>query len=162
MSSVLNKDVKQFGKKNMFDSSDETCWNSDQVCEHRNFWSGDFGTSTKLFWWFFEFDSTFQLQGTPQFISVLLEKEKEISKISIQFQGGFVGQDCQFSSVCGSGEKNEDIPFYPEDINSVQTFDISPSVKAKKFTVVFNKSTDFFGRIVVYKFDAYSPSWHLV
>lgn len=31
VSSVLNRDVKQFGKKHMFDTSEETCWNSDQV-----------------------------------------------------------------------------------------------------------------------------------
>lgn len=31
VSSVLNRDVKQFGKKYMFDSNEETCWNSDQV-----------------------------------------------------------------------------------------------------------------------------------
>ncbi|XP_068175426.1 nuclear receptor 2C2-associated protein [Antennarius striatus] len=30
VSSVLNRDVKQFGKKHMFDSNEETCWNSDQ------------------------------------------------------------------------------------------------------------------------------------
>ncbi|KFP70476.1 Nuclear receptor 2C2-associated protein, partial [Acanthisitta chloris] len=30
VSSVLNRDVKQFGKQHMFDSSEETCWNSDQ------------------------------------------------------------------------------------------------------------------------------------
>ncbi|KAG7514689.1 hypothetical protein JOB18_040305 [Solea senegalensis] len=30
VSSVLNRDVKQFGKKFMFDSDEETCWNSDQ------------------------------------------------------------------------------------------------------------------------------------
>uniref|UniRef100_A0A8C3PLR3 Nuclear receptor 2C2-associated protein n=1 Tax=Calidris pygmaea TaxID=425635 RepID=A0A8C3PLR3_9CHAR len=30
VSSVLNRDVKQFGKKHMFDASEETCWNSDQ------------------------------------------------------------------------------------------------------------------------------------
>ncbi|XP_052385273.1 nuclear receptor 2C2-associated protein isoform X1 [Oncorhynchus keta] len=30
VSSVLNRDVKQFGKKYMFDSNEETCWNSDQ------------------------------------------------------------------------------------------------------------------------------------
>lgn len=106
---------------------------------------------------FTKFSFDFYLQGTPQFISVLLEKEQEISKINIQFQGGFVGQDCWFSSVSENGEKNQDLPFYPEDINSVQTFAINPVVKAKKFTVMFNKSTDFFGRIVVYKFDAFSP-----
>ena len=31
VSSVLNRDVKQFGKQCMFDGDDETCWNSDQV-----------------------------------------------------------------------------------------------------------------------------------
>ena len=31
VSSVLNRDVKQFGKKYMFDDNEETCWNSDQV-----------------------------------------------------------------------------------------------------------------------------------
>lgn len=31
VSSVLNRDVKQFGKKHMFDRNEETCWNSDQV-----------------------------------------------------------------------------------------------------------------------------------
>lgn len=31
VSSVLNRDVKQFGKKFMFDGEEESCWNSDQV-----------------------------------------------------------------------------------------------------------------------------------
>ena len=31
VSSVLNRDVKQFGKKFMFDGEEDTCWNSDQV-----------------------------------------------------------------------------------------------------------------------------------
>ncbi|XP_077964768.1 nuclear receptor 2C2-associated protein [Gasterosteus aculeatus] len=30
VSSVLNRDVKQYGKKFMFDCNEETCWNSDQ------------------------------------------------------------------------------------------------------------------------------------
>ena len=30
VSSVLNKDVKQFGKQHLTDEDDETCWNSDQ------------------------------------------------------------------------------------------------------------------------------------
>ncbi|XP_042338279.1 nuclear receptor 2C2-associated protein [Plectropomus leopardus] len=30
VSSVLNRDVKQYGKKYMFDRNEETCWNSDQ------------------------------------------------------------------------------------------------------------------------------------
>uniref|UniRef100_A0AAQ4RBY3 Nuclear receptor 2C2-associated protein n=1 Tax=Gasterosteus aculeatus aculeatus TaxID=481459 RepID=A0AAQ4RBY3_GASAC len=34
VSSVLNRDVKQYGKKFMFDCNEETCWNSDQVKIH--------------------------------------------------------------------------------------------------------------------------------
>ncbi|XP_069734454.1 nuclear receptor 2C2-associated protein isoform X1 [Phaenicophaeus curvirostris] len=41
VSSVLNRDVKQFGKKHMFDTSEETCWNSDQVSQlHIQFQGG--------------------------------------------------------------------------------------------------------------------------
>ena len=31
VSSTLNRDTKQFGKKYLFDGNNETCWNSDQV-----------------------------------------------------------------------------------------------------------------------------------
>ena len=31
VSSTLNRDTKQFGKKYLFDGRNETCWNSDQV-----------------------------------------------------------------------------------------------------------------------------------
>ncbi|KAG5276162.1 hypothetical protein AALO_G00128560 [Alosa alosa] len=47
VSSVLNRDVKQFGKKYMFDSNEETCWNSDQC-------AGDRGKSTVSGWIFRE------------------------------------------------------------------------------------------------------------
>ncbi|NXH11678.1 NR2CA protein, partial [Bucco capensis] len=34
VSSVLNRDGKQFGKQHLFDGSEETCWNSDQgICQ---------------------------------------------------------------------------------------------------------------------------------
>lgn len=31
VSSTLNNDVKQFGKKYLMDGKDDTCWNSDEV-----------------------------------------------------------------------------------------------------------------------------------
>ena len=31
VSSVLNRDSSQYGKKFMFDKNEDTCWNSDQV-----------------------------------------------------------------------------------------------------------------------------------
>lgn len=32
VSSVLNKNVKEFGKQHLFDGREDTCWNSDQGC----------------------------------------------------------------------------------------------------------------------------------
>jgi len=32
VSSVLNRDKKQFGKSHMLDGKEDTCWNSDEVC----------------------------------------------------------------------------------------------------------------------------------
>ncbi|XP_010167502.2 nuclear receptor 2C2-associated protein, partial [Antrostomus carolinensis] len=78
VSSVLNRDVKQFGKKHMFDASEETCWNSDQG-----------------------------------------EEPVKISDL------------------------------YPEDINAMQRFQVEETV-LDKLKITFEKSTDFFGRIVVY------------
>ena len=34
VSSTLNRDTKQFGKKHLFDDREETCWNSDQVSQN--------------------------------------------------------------------------------------------------------------------------------
>ena len=34
---MLNRDVKQFGKKFLFDGQDDTCWNSDQVSRPRGY-----------------------------------------------------------------------------------------------------------------------------
>jgi len=38
VSSVLNKDNKNYGKKNLIDGSEETCWNSEAVrCDYFNY-----------------------------------------------------------------------------------------------------------------------------
>lgn len=31
VSSVLGREVKAYGKQNMFDGNEDTCWNTDQV-----------------------------------------------------------------------------------------------------------------------------------
>lgn len=44
VSSVLGRDVKSYGKQYLFDGSDETCWNSDQVfgCFKHSSFLGEF------------------------------------------------------------------------------------------------------------------------
>ncbi|XP_039254877.2 nuclear receptor 2C2-associated protein-like [Styela clava] len=124
VSSVLNRDVKQFGKKHLFDGDDDTCWNSDQ--------------------------------GLPQWINLAFEEPQTLSGfcVSLQFQGGFCGKDCILEAYNGTCLV-ENIPFYPNDINSLQNFEISftENQSVSSLKLIFQKSTDFFGRIIVYKLD---------
>ncbi|EZA62557.1 hypothetical protein DMN91_005648 [Ooceraea biroi] len=124
VSSVLNKNIRSYGKNHMFDDSAETCWNSDA--------------------------------GTPQWIVINFEEECTVSSFEIEFQGGFVGKDCHIEA--GNDEKNTTIveAFNPEDRNNLQKFKLKDQIKAKSFKFVFNQSTDFFGRIIIYNLSLYS------
>lgn len=77
--------------------------------------------------------------------------EMPLKSMSIQFQGGFVGTG--FHVYAGPDSKNLELAqeFYPEDINSMQHFVFDQTKLAKCFKFVFNGSTDFFGRIIIYK-----------
>jgi len=92
-------------------------------------------------------------QGSPQWISFTFDEPIIINELQIKFQGGFVGQDCyvELDKEVESGHKN--VPFYPEDINSLQKFDISNSYPVSHLKIVFGKSTDFFGRVTIYTLD---------
>lgn len=95
------------------------------------------------------------MQGNPQWISVELKEPHKIAAFSIQFQGGFAGQN---SRVEFTNEKNEisSETFFPEDVNSIQQFPVSKVIFCKRIKFVFEGSTDFFGRIVVYSIDLFS------
>lgn len=71
------------------------------------------------------------------------------------FQGGFVGTSCAVEVAQGM-DKPEWKPWtniYPEDVNRRQSFDL-PSEKipdgVQNVKLVFEESSDFFGRITVY------------
>ncbi|XP_066491537.1 nuclear receptor 2C2-associated protein [Tiliqua scincoides] len=119
VSSVLNRDIKQFGKKYMFDGNEETCWNSDQ--------------------------------GSIQWLMLEFPQTVKISQIQIQFQGGFGSQKCALQG----GRKGEELfhvaEFFPEDNNSLQSFLLQETI-LDKLKINFENSTDFFGRIIVYRF----------
>ncbi|KFO89693.1 Nuclear receptor 2C2-associated protein, partial [Buceros rhinoceros silvestris] len=127
VSSVLNRDVKQFGKKHMFDASEETCWNSDQ--------------------------------GTCQWVTLDFPRTVKVSQLHIQFQGGFSSQLCTLEG-CRAGEELVRISeLFPADTNAMQisfalqtpfaAFQVEETV-LDKLKITFEKSSDFFGRIVVY------------
>ncbi|KAG7201590.1 hypothetical protein KM043_004334 [Ampulex compressa] len=124
VSSVLNKNVKSYGKQYMFDSCSETCWNSDA--------------------------------GTPQWITIKFDEEIIVSKFEIEFQGGFAGKDCHIEAGDSEKELTTVEPFYPEDKNGIQKFTLNKLCKAKVFKFMFEQSTDFFGRIIIYKLSMFS------
>lgn len=96
------------------------------------------------------------LQGTPQWILINFEEEVDLSEIEIEFQGGFAGKQCSLEA--GSDSKNLSVveDFFPEDTNTGQRFRLSETKKAKVFKLVFHNSTDFFGRIVIYRLSFHS------
>jgi len=65
--------------------------------------------------------------------------------------GGFAGKTCWIEVSNDKGAsftKHQDI--YPEDSNKLQMFDLNP-VKCFAIKIVFQDSTDFYGRITIYQ-----------
>jgi len=120
VSSVLNRNVKEFGKKHLFDGKDDTCWNSDQ------------GSPQWIHVVFGEKQSVDSVQLVFQGGFVGKNCHLEASRDE------------------GDGELVKCQDFFPEDTNKLQTFKLDRPVAAKAFRIVFSDSTDFFGRITVY------------
>ncbi|NXK14032.1 NR2CA protein, partial [Herpetotheres cachinnans] len=122
VSSVLNRDVKQFGKKHMFDTSEETCWNSDQgTCQWVTL---DFPRTVKV--------SQLHIQFQGGFSSRLCTLEGcraggELVKISHLYPEDINAMQISFATA----------------------FQVEETV-LDKLKITFENSTDFFGRIVVY------------
>lgn len=79
-----------------------------------------------------------------------------VESIVFQFQGGFVGKTCVAigSTPSSPNEYNVEIgTFYPQDINPTQTFNFPATEGLKRVKIIFEESTDFYGRITVYKLD---------
>ncbi|XP_004526348.2 nuclear receptor 2C2-associated protein [Ceratitis capitata] len=124
VSSVQCKNIKQYGKQHMFDSCPDTSWNSSE--------------------------------GLPQWIIIRFESPQAVSKFLFQFQGGFVAKTLSIIIQTEAGQQISEETFYPEDVNSPQSFELQHPVKSKEATIVkilFPSSTDFFGRIILYKLE---------
>ena len=129
VSSVLNRQVTEYGKLFMFDGREDTCWNSDQ--------------------------------GTPQWIRISFDGTRHITRLQLMFQGGFVGKTCWLEA--SENDENEGFKkiqnIYPEDTNKLQTFEISTNgVSCRAFKIIFEDSTDFFGRITIYQMKLYEDN----
>ena len=93
-------------------------------------------------------------RGHGQYVHVAFNSLVKIQAISLTFQGGFCGQDCR---LLGKGSLST--PFFPADSSLSQNIDLSKSVfietSVDQVRIVFDKSTDMFGRIVIYKLDLF-------
>lgn len=79
--------------------------------------------------------------------------------MKIKFQGGFVGSVMTISLENSNNENVYKKSFYPDDINDMQTFELNDNVSTssdnalgniRKVSIIFEKSSDFFGRIIIY------------
>jgi hypothetical protein len=123
VSSVLNKSA-EFASKHMFDGNEDTCWNSHQ--------------------------------GNNQFILLEFEEPVIPTSVTAVFQGGFVGQDAviELLNTSSGGEVLlRDLWDTLEDNNTAQTkvFNEGSRLKAKFLRITFPTSTDFYGRVTIYK-----------
>jgi len=91
-------------------------------------------------------------QGSPQWVALEFEQITPVSAICLQFQGGFVGKEC-FIETEGT---NKILDFFPEDSNKMQNFYLKEITSVKKIRIAFNSSSDFYGRITLYKLDIFS------
>ncbi|KAI0067977.1 hypothetical protein BV25DRAFT_1911013 [Artomyces pyxidatus] len=113
---------KSVGKKYLIDGSPETCWSSQQ--------------------------------GLPQYIHLSFASPVVPKLLSLTFQGGFVGTKCSVEIQSpDSSEWRTLTHIYPEDVNRRQTFELpvtDEDADVQALKLVFEESSDFFGRIIVY------------
>ncbi|KAJ3213451.1 Nuclear receptor 2C2-associated protein [Dinochytrium kinnereticum] len=129
VSSVLNRDGKNFGRQFLTDRNDETCWNSDQGSPQ---WiSVDFTEAVQIQ----KIAIMFQGGFAGQTCKVMVQSS-EPTDVKAAWEGATT--------------------FYPDDVNSKQAFDIEAALGSQRvwaLRVVFENSFDTYGRILVYDFD---------
>lgn len=93
---MLNRDVKQFGKKHMFDGNEETCWNSDQVGGTKTGQDGGCreGSARPSVPTVTQPRYHLCLQGSCQWVTLDFPHTVRVSQLHIQFQGGFSSRLC--------------------------------------------------------------------
>ncbi|KAG1734945.1 uncharacterized protein EDB91DRAFT_1238347 [Suillus paluster] len=88
-------------------------------------------------------------QGPGQYIHLTFEKPAIPRRVTIIFQGGFVGTKCRLGGTWTY--------IHPEDANRRQVFDLIthrdglPGKGIQSMKLVFEESSDFYGRIIIYE-----------
>lgn len=125
VSSVLNKDHKQFGKSFLTDGDEETCWNSDE---------GNFQ------WIFCSFHHSFILNE----LNIQFQGGFSCKKLLIKHLDNNQRELGEFTIYC---EDNNLLQKFKE-INPHRFL-------SQFIRIIFLDCTDTFGRVIVYKFELY-------
>jgi len=84
-------------------------------------------------------------QGLPQYIQLIFLSPVIPRRISLTFQGGFVGTTCVVTTQSPDATSWQELTrIYPEDVNRAQQFDLAGVEPAKGIKLVFEESSDFF------------------
>lgn len=121
VSSVLNREAKQFGKKHLFDGDEETCWNSDQ------------GTP--------QFVVVEFKEGSRRVEEVRIKFQGGFVGVECYLQAAKEGSDFESISQFFPDDSNK-LQSFPIDVET--------NFEATKFRILFGSSTDFFGRVTIY------------
>ncbi|NXB00943.1 NR2CA protein, partial [Cnemophilus loriae] len=124
VSSVLNRDVKQFGKQHLFDGSEETCWNSDQ------------GTSQWV---------TLDFPRPVKVLQLHIQFQGGFSSRLCTLEGCRTGEELVKISELYPQDSHAMQISFPR----MMTFQVEETV-LDKLKITFGSTTDFFGRVVVY------------
>nr|CAH8870266.1 unnamed protein product [Trichobilharzia regenti] len=88
--------------------------------------------------------------GSPQWIHLELHEVHRLTTFRIQFQGGFSSTEVIIEGWDGDEKDKYTFLVYPEDNSSLQSFNVQLPRKCCNYRFVFNKSSDLYGRIIIY------------
>ncbi|GJJ13139.1 hypothetical protein Clacol_007389 [Clathrus columnatus] len=87
----------------------------------------------------------------------MFPKPVVLEKVSLTFQGGFVGTQCAVYTLVPSNDWKLLTRIFPENVNRRQVFDLPKQCvgveESEQMKIVFEESSDFFGRITIYDLD---------
>ncbi|KAL7549549.1 hypothetical protein ACHAWF_012809 [Thalassiosira exigua] len=145
-SSIWKRDSRQFGPQNALDGDSESAWKSAPSEE----------------------------SDPLAFYEIHFNRPVAVHELRMQFQGGFVGGDCavywkrpltsnssgEQGDTSEEWEESEELFVDPVDSNDTQSFPADVDGNRGKETCIalrieFGKSSDFYGRIVIYSLEAW-------
>jgi hypothetical protein len=167
-SSTWQHNIRKFGPQNALDTTSDDAWKSGPTSSNNEL--GGNSSSSSI--------------NAAQYYEIYFHRLVQIHEIRVQFQGGFVGLDCGVykhqdntnSDNDSNDEDNSNLKweemeelymdpidttdvqsFYSDiEVDNVSTASSSPTNQAvTAIRIEFGKSTDFYGRIVLYSIEVW-------